>query len=290
MTALDTILNILSIEPLVDANLKYCFHKGKVPYNGTSLAKPDLLTDFIDLHKLDLFIAEKYDGVGISIQASNVSAIDVDHCFHRPFDFDSVDDRGKDIYNLFKNLAYIEFSYSGKGMRILFKSKEIKNYTKTYMVKNSSTNCEFYYPEGSNRYVTLTGKSIAKNDITFIPEETILSFLNKYMLRPNRPKMVPKMPPRDDIEIDQLLLHYIRSDKGFQDVWFSVPSGSGGNESECDYFLLGFIFNNITKNSEQAKEIFESSFYFKHKDRKHIRKWEYNDFRYFNYIWSRLNE
>lgn len=290
MTAIDTILIVLSTDALVKANLKYCFHKEKVPYNGTSLAKPDTLSDFVELDKLDLSLANEYSGIGISIQASKISAIDVDHCFKSPFNFDSIDARGRDIYDMFKDLTYIEFSYSGTGMRVLFKSNEIINYKNYYMTKNSKTSCEYYYPEGSNRYVTITGRSVTENDIGFITELVLVAFLNKYMLRPKKLVEETKHELLPEIDTKELLMHFIRSDKSFQDIWFSEPSGSGGNESECDYFLLSFIYKNITKNKDKVKEIFESSFFFKHKDKRHIRKWEYNDNRYFNYIWGKIDE
>ena len=38
------------------------------------------------------------------------------------------------------------------------------------------------------------------------------------------------------------------------------------------------------------KKIFENSPYFKSKDQKHMRKWDYQDFRYYDYIYDHLGE
>ena len=61
-----------------------------------------------------------------------------------------------------------------------------------------------------------------------------------------------------------------------------------GSESDQDWYIISYIYNNITKDKEMIKRIFENTYFFKHKDKKHLYKWEYNDNRYYNYIYSHL--
>ena len=286
MNALETINSILHNDYLLNANLRFCYvSKDKVPYNGPYLARPNIPFDFHKLEELDLSYAERYAGLGVSIQASRICAIDVDHCFSVPFDISTADNRAQEIINLFGDSTYIEFSFSGTGLRILFRAAPIMDYTKKYYIKNSKNQIEYYYPEGSNRYVTVTAKTIIYSGVNFIPDELLQSFLNTYMLRPQTRDTSENLTPIEG-DIDQLLLHFLRADKNFQDNWFEKAPGSGANESERDFFLLKFIFENISNDKEKMKEIFERSPFFKSKDRKHVYKWEKSDNRYFNYLYN----
>ena len=262
-------------------------NKQKVPfqYNGTDSARPNVSSDFVPLGQLDLAKAAEFAGVGVSIQASGICAIDIDKCFRVPFDLSTADGRAQDIINIFGDKTYIEFSFSGTGLRILFRAAPISDYEKRYYIKNSRTQCEYYYPQGSNRYVTVTGRTIIYAGINFLPEAILKVFLDTYMIRPVKSA---SGSAREPIQGDRnnLLLHFLRTNKSFQDNWFDKAPGSGSNESERDFFLLKFIFENITNNQEEAKTIFEESPFFKSKDRKHIYKWTRADNRYFNYLYN----
>lgn len=289
MTALSVIESIGANDYLRKADfLRYCFvNKQKVPfqYNGTDSARPNVSSDFVPLGQLDLAKAAEFAGVGVSIQASGICAIDIDKCFRVPFDLSTADGRAQDIINIFGDKTYIEFSFSGTGLRILFRAAPISDYEKRYYIKNSRTQCEYYYPQGSNRYVTVTGRTIIYASINFLPEAILKVFLDTYMIRPIKSA---SGSAREPIQGDRnnLLLHFLRTNKSFQDNWFDKAPGSGSNESERDFFLLKFIFENITNNQEEAKTIFEESPFFKSKDRKHIYKWTRADNRYFNYLYN----
>nr|DAJ55470.1 MAG TPA: Primase-pol, Primase, REPLICATION [Caudoviricetes sp.] len=289
MTALSVIESIGANDYLRKADfLRYCFvNKQKVPfqYNGTDSARPNVSSDFVPLGQLDLTKAAEFAGVGVSIQASGICAIDIDKCFRVPFDLSTADGRAQDIINIFGDKTYIEFSFSGTGLRILFRAAPISDYEKRYYIKNSRTQCEYYYPQGSNRYVTMTGRTIIYAGINFLPEAILKVFLDTYMIRPIKSA---SGSAREPIQGDRnnLLLHFLRTNKSFQDNWFDKAPGSGSNESERDFFLLKFIFENISNNQEEAKTIFEESPFFKSKDRKHIYKWTRADNRYFNYLYN----
>jgi hypothetical protein len=76
----------------------------------------------------------------------------------------------------------------------------------------------------------------------------------------------------------------------FQNLWFTSAPGSGKDESERDYRLVTYIYTNITQSKELIKRIFEESEFFKTKDKKHIYKWTNNNYRYFNYLYKRIQE
>lgn len=289
MNALSTIQAINSNEFLRKAEfLRFCFvNKDKVPFqhDGTDSARPNVTFDFVPLGQMNLSKASEFAGLGISIQASGICAIDVDHCFSRPFDLSSADGRAQDIINIFDGKTYIEFSFSGTGLRILFKAAPILDYETTYYIKNSKTQCEYYYPQGSNRYVTITAATIINAPISFISDSLLKVFLDTYMIRPKRINTNGKREPIQG-DVDNLLLHFLRTNKSFQDNWFDKAPGSGSNESERDFFLLKFIFENIANERDKAKEVFERSPFFQSKDRKHKYKWEKSDNRYFNYLYN----
>ena len=294
MTAIDVIYNLLNTK-LINYNLKYCLvTENKIPkkING-DLLKPNRISDFSDFNELcQCDSLEKYAGVGISIQGSDICAIDVDHCFDIPNDIDSIDERGKDILNLFKEVGYSEFSFSGTGLRVLFKAPLIENYSSMYYIKNKNNNIEFYQPSKSFRYVTITGNTINNNDLlnSNLVNESLNVFLNKYMRRTQKEKnKIDVVSNTDSLEslMKKTKILYFKNSH-FQDLWFSKAPGSGKNESELDYELIANIYEHITQNKEYIKEIFESSPYFKSKDFKHKKKWENQENRYYNYVFDQI--
>lgn len=294
--ALDTLLKIAENENLINSNLKYCLvTEKKLPYKlDNTPAKINNINDFVNFEELLNGELEKYAGIGISIQASKVCAIDVDKCFSIPFDISSGDKRAKDIINRFEKYAYIEFSFSGKGLRVIFR----QNYNfdnKKYYIKNESNSIEYYQPEKSYRYVTITGMTIINNPINSIYnfENVIEQFLNDYMLRPIKNIVREINEVDNNISIDILrrrLRRKLLLDNRFQDVWFSKAPGSGADESERDYYLLSCLYETITQNKENLRILFEESPFFKSKDYKHMNKWTNQDHRYFNYLYDRISK
>lgn len=299
MSALDTLERIIVNPNLMEHDFRYCLVKGKdkVPYSFKGhLAHPNNEDDFCSLEELSsVEHLEKYEGIGISIIGSNVCAIDVDKCFSIPFVLDSGDDRAKDTLETFKDKAYIEFSFSGKGLRVLFKVDNIPDYTKTYYIKNDKTGIEYYQPGNTPRYVTITGKVIFDNSLSKMTNlDTIYGFLNKYMIRPKT--FVKKLKNNDILQNNELsfdeLMKKVKSlylkDIEFQNLWFGVAPGSGKNESQLDFHLISILFENITDDKEMLKTLFENSPYFATKDKKHLNKWYYGNNRYFEYIYEHL--
>lgn len=297
MSFIDTLNDILSTSNESLLKLKYCLvSKDKLPYKiDGSLVKPNNKNDFVnfeDIINACNNIKEDYKGVGISIQASEICAIDVDRCFSIPFEKSSCDERGNKIINIFKDKAYVEFSFSGTGLRVLFKSKIIENYSDDYYIKNSNNHIEYYQPSNSYRYVTITGKCIFNNKIDEIDSNFIENeFLSKFMKKENKHLVDIKTTENETRTYEQLMklvrFHYIKNNN-FQDLWFTNAPGSGKDESERDYHLIIYLFENITQNKDLIKQIFESSPFFKSKDWKHVNKWNNQKFRYFNYLYDTI--
>lgn len=297
MSAIDVIEKI-STTSIFNSNLKYCLVSAdKHPYKiDNSPARPNKKEDFVEFEELlNCDKLDEYKGVGISIQASEICAIDVDHCFSIPNDINSGDERAKDILNLFKDLAYCEFSFSGTGLRILFQTDIIDNYSNNYYIKNSDFGIEYYQPSNSFRYVTITGNCIYDNLIK--PEinikDTLYVFLNKYMKRKiiiSDTKKEVSEETKTYEELMKMVKCLYRKNEVFQDLWFHPAPGSGKDESERDYHLIACLYENITKDKEMLKQIFESSEFYKTKDYKHRYKWTNQNFRYFNYVYDMVQK
>lgn len=293
MNAINTIERILKTN-LINEDFKYCLvNSKKIPFTiNNSFAKTNELKHFVNFEKLlDNDRLEKYSGIGISVQASKITAIDIDDCVDKPFDINSINKFASEIIQIFKDNSYIEFSFSGSGIRILLKSDAIQNYTDKYRIKNTSNGLEFYQFDMNGRYVTITGRYIYNNKIKKIEDLTIITnFLDKYMLKQIRETNYLE-EKTDNRSLKQLLKiarrHYI-TNYNFQDLWFSLAPGSGKDESERDFFLLRYIFTNITQDRAKAKELFEESPFFKSKDSKHVYKWNRNNGWYFDYMFDNI--
>lgn len=296
MSAIDTLESIVNCE-LVNYDFRYCFvNRSKIPYKPDGFeARTDVVTDFVKLEELmesPMLTRKRIVGIGISIQASKVCAIDVDGCFAEQFNFDTIDERGREVLDLFEDVAYCEFSFSGKGMRVLFLHDLIENYADTYYIKNSKVNIEYYQPSKSNRFVTVTGRYISNNPIqhTAGTDVALNQFLERFMVRPPKPQ-TQSLVADDNIDFEEAVNKtarlYITNSK-FQSLWFSKAPGAGRDESERDYQIVAMLYENVTTDEDMIRQLFETSPYFQSKDEDHLRKWMNNDYRYLKYMYSHL--
>lgn len=295
MKAIECVEKIINMDLPFD-RLRFCFvDDQKKPYktNG-ELARPNVMEDFVSLPELlESAKINDYVGIGISIQASKVFAIDVDKCFYYdPINGqkNQVDGRAREILDIFDTSTYCEYSFSGTGLRILFDADLIEDYSNKYYIKNSEKQIEFYQPTSSFRYVTLTGNAIC-NSFSKVNQDTLSAFLESYMKRPIKPQRKVDVVDTASIEIlkKRIKILYL-TDHNFQDLWFGKAPGSGKDESERDYHIMVYLYEKVTQDKNILKELFESSPFFKSKDWKHIKKWEQQDFRYFNYVFARIAE
>lgn len=294
MDIFETINNILDSN-LIHSNLKFCLvDDRKRPFKcDATPARPNIEQDFVDFEMLlQCTSLDSYAGIGISVQASQVCAIDVDHCFSIPFDISSADERAKDVIERFKKTAYCEFSFSGTGLRVLFRTTLIDNYSDKYYIKNESKAIEYYQYGKSYRYVTVTGMKIVDNAITFNQSinQDLVKFLDDYMTKPvktsQKIKEVIETRSFDEL-MNVVKFHYFKN-MTFQNLWFNPAPGSGKDESERDYHLVAYLFENVTQDSDLLKQLFEQSPFFKSKDFKHMQKWTNQNGRYFDYLYNNV--
>ena len=171
----------------------------------------------------------------------------------------------------------------------MLKNKLINDYDKKYYIKNSKNHIEFYQPSNSNRYVTITGRTIYNNKINYLEDE-LYKFLDLYMKRKEVYRSVTGESTNEisfDMAVKKIKFLYYK-DNLFQELWFGKAPGSGKDESERDFQILEILYNNITTDRNMLRELFETSPYYKSKDSKHVYKWKYNNYRYFNFVYDRL--
>lgn len=301
MSAIDTIERIIDTN-LAIADLRFCLVDAeKHPFTlRGNMARVNHNEDFSAIEDFaNCKVLGEFAGLGISVQASNICGVDIDACVETPNDPSTISKYALSIIEIFKSWAYIEFSFSGTGIRILFRQKNIEDYKKKYYVKNSAKHTEYYQPgtkeEVSPRYLTVTGRAIYDNPIDSGEDhmKDVLKFLDADMKRKYvaEYEVATKHEEHDDRTVEQLVniakLCMI-SDGDFCDLWFHKAPGSGSDESERDFFLLKKIYTKVTKDKEKLREVFEQSDFFKSKDRKHVAKWNNSNHRYFNYIFERL--
>lgn len=293
MNAVETLQKLYN-SSISKENFKYCLVTTKklpVKIDGT-FAKTNMINDFVSLQTLSTCKnLSDYAGIGISIQASNICAIDIDNCFSIPNNILSADERAIYSLDLFKDSAYCEFSFSGKGLRILFYNDIIDNYLNKYYIKNMTEKIEYYQPTKSYRYVTVTGNTIFNNSFDNNVSNKVTIFLDKYMKKKIIKQVVNEVDENSSVEdcMKKVKKLYFK-DINFQNLWFTNAPGSGKDESERDYHLVAYLYENVTQNKDVLKQVFEKSNFFKTKDFKHTCKWTYNNNRYYNYLYNRINQ
>jgi putative DNA primase/helicase len=196
-------------------------------------------------------------GLGFGI-FNDFSAVDIDHC---------VDSDGKlspmaqDIIDFCQ--SYTEYSPSGTGIRIIFKTSTYLNKEK-YYINNQKSGLEIYISENTNKYVTITGNVLSPNKIN---EIDISYILEKYMLRDNT---VEKKKFNIEDYTDEKLL----------ELWNTEAPGENSNENELDLALCNKLAFYLKGDAFAINEAFMASPYYQSKDPKHKKKWSVrNDYR-----------
>jgi hypothetical protein len=166
--------------------------RGKIPFNliTGSNAKSNDRSTFCGWDKAESLVKqyiEKVDGkmlggLGLGI-FNGFSAVDIDHCV----DKGKINDFAQGLIDYFQ--SYTEFSPSGTGIRIIFKTDDKVDKEKFY-INNSKIGLEIYVEGSTNKFVTLTGNAI-NSYLTDIVKVDIKPILNQYMTKtavaPNRP-------------------------------------------------------------------------------------------------------
>jgi putative DNA primase/helicase len=247
--------------------------KGKIPFDAKTgkMAKSNDKTTFHPfmtaigaLHKYQGYNADGRPTGGLGLGIFNgFSAIDIDNCIDEN---GNLSDMAQDIVDYVA--SYTEFSPSGKGIRVIFKTNTDLDKSR-YYINNRDQGLEIYISDNTNKFVTITGDTlhsamIATVDISYI--------LDKYM----RKDTMTMPTTRKVTNIDR----YITKDAKLNTLWNSRASGSGGNESETDLALCNKLAFYLNGDYEAINDAFMSSPYYATKDDDHRKKWEVrNDYR-----------
>lgn len=229
--------------------------KGKEPFNlqtgyhaksndeTTFSSYPVLLNN---LHKYLKYDGDKQiGGIGLGI-FRGYSAIDIDHCVENG----AISDMARDIIDYCN--SYTEYSPSGTGIRIIFKT-QTKIDKDLYYINNHNNGLEIYISDNTNKFVSITGNKISGD---MINEVDITYILDKYM-------------KKGVFNIQKVL----KKDEKLNTLWNKQAPGSHSDESESDMALLCKLAYYLKNDAEQIRSYFESSPYFLSKDQEHIKKW-----------------
>ncbi|MDL2318236.1 phage/plasmid primase, P4 family [Eubacteriales bacterium OttesenSCG-928-A19] len=238
---------------LTDSGLFCCWRledrgkgKTKVPYNPhtgghAQSNNPDTFAAF------DKAVAAQgqYDGLGVGI-FNGISAIDIDHCVNEDGTLMRI---AQDVVDRFRSAgAYIEYSPSGKGVRILFRAPDFQYDTDAYYINRQKIGLEVYVFGATKKYVTVTGNAIHKADT--LPDCTaqLQAILDKYMRRDQKkaPPPAKAAPPAHAAALsDQDVIDKAKAAKNgarFAALWAgdcsAYPSQSEADQGLCDFLAF----------------------------------------------------
>jgi putative DNA primase/helicase len=238
--------------------------KGKIPINTLTgkLAKSNDKSTFTTYANAIQALSSYYHideqgkqtgGLGLGI-FNGYSAIDIDHCI----DNDNISDLAKDIIDYCG--SYTEYSPSGTGIRIIFKTKTPLDKS-THYINNSKLGLEIYLSDQTHKYVTITGDVLYPANIVEIDLSYILE---KYMKKDITSSII--------VESEFNINEY--NDLKLKELWNSIAPGSGSNESELDLALCSKLAYYLKGDYFAIDKVFRSSPYYKSKDSEHLTKWE----------------
>lgn len=259
----------------------YCTHKDKVPTRGTRVN--DMNTYHTYSEALSLMNSDEGLGIGLF---GNLCGVDIDHCISDGV----ISPAAQEILDYFDG-AYVEKSFSGTGIHLLFFCEDQHKYQKYYTKMNEKHlqakgiigigGLELYQGKIDNRYLTLTGNKIDSKKPTnySVSKKKITEFLDKYFQRPSAPVVTPVTFTSSDAE-DIAWFNWARRRKPERLLALAskTPTGSGGTESEDDLIFMSELAFWCNKNPRIMRMAFESSYYYRHKDDKHIKKWARKDY------------
>lgn len=213
----------------------------KVPYNPhrpkdhAQVDTPETFADFVTT--CNKASSSDFDGIGTRV-CENLTGVDIDHCF----DDDGVmSETARDIVETLN--AYTELSPSGKGLHLYFTAPRVDFTKERYYIKHGDI--EVYIDGKTNRYLTVTGRTIRPGDIVDRSDE-LQAVLNKYMVRPatktssNTREGVKTALSLSENEIIQLARE-ARNGRKFEDLYIGNWETYYTSQSEADMGLCSIL-------------------------------------------------
>lgn len=170
--------------------------------------------------------------------------------------------------------SYSEYSMSGNGIHIICKGTLPEG-------QRRKGNIEMYEKE---RYFIMTGNKINNNPIVDCTDK-IKPLHTKYLYTPIKVTTPTILDYEVNTEIDMLDIG-LEKDPKLAELWYSTPSGSGGNESETDLALIAKIAYWCNNDFNAIKNRFLESPYYSRKDNYHRAKIDNRD----DYLTNTINK
>lgn len=224
----------------------------KVPYDPVTghKARTNQPTTFTTFEGAISAMAN-YDGIGIRV-ANGIAGIDLDHCLRKG----TLLPWAREIVDKF-HATYIEVSPSGTGIRIFCLVPEQFSYdTDIYYIKKGDI--EVYIPGFTNRFLTVTGNALNREDVTETTE-ALTWLLNTYMHRPT-PPAATSVSGRSYLKDESVIEKASNAQNGakFTHLWngniSEYPSHSEADAALCS--LLAFWCGG---DKEQMDRLFRQS-------------------------------
>lgn len=203
--------------------------------------------------------------LGLKVGSANVSAIDIDNCFING----SLAAHAADIIEALD--VYTEFSPSGNGIRLLFKTTTPFDIEK-YYVKNSALGIEYY----DARHCSTVGARMVRISGNMIhpgarEEVSTLDILERYMKRP----VMNKFQVLGEAELNEnrakVLAYLVNILPEFYE--YNARLIDHKSESEWDLSMVNMI-SAYTSSRAEVDYALKNSKYFLTKDERHRRKWD----------------
>ncbi|MBW9212427.1 MULTISPECIES: hypothetical protein [Terrabacteria group] len=259
-------MNLENIPEYLKEDARWCLWKyetrnnkeTKIPFNPitdgyASVNNPKTFTSFDKASEK----LSSYDGLGIRVDGK-LLAIDVDDCVTNG----ALNELAKEIVSHFPQ-SYIEFSPSGKGLRIFtFLPNSVSYSNDIYKMKTKEV--EVYVAGFTNRFVTVTGHVYQEGEIKE-NDEGLVWLLEKYLKREKRANSISHnfKSYLTDEEIIEKASKASNKDK-FLSLW-SGDTSSYTSKSEADLALASILTFYAGGNYEQIDRLFRDSKLFRAK-------------------------
>ena len=197
----------------------------------------------------------QYDGLGVGV-FNGLGAIDIDHCISETGEISNM---AADIMSVMQ--AYTEYSPSGTGLRILFKTIGYQYDKARYYINNQKAGLEVYIAGCTNKFVTVTGNALTPGMDLEERGKQLQAVLEKYMVRPSKMPTPRPEPPTPVALDDMALLQRAKQGKGgaaFASLWAGDTSGYP-SQSEADIALCNALVWWTNGDAERVDRLFRQS-------------------------------
>lgn len=235
----------------------------KVPYNPVTLQRADSSNPntFVPIDAVRDYQSRGFNGIGLFI-GNGISAIDIDHCITEQ---NCLTPLAQDVLNTM-NGAYMEYSPSRRGIRILFYTPPDFTYDKNkYLINNQKLGLEIYISQATSKYVSVTGWKFSRNADLMNGSAQLMQVAERYMLRntptPPASSAAPNVQAMLTGSADKAVLDAVMRSGGgqeFQALMSGDLTSCNGDHSAADMKFCSYLAA-YTDDAEQMDRIMRKS-------------------------------